>query len=185
MAYELIISDFDGTLADTFGANYAAYRDALAPEGIVLTEADYRQYLGLRFDSFMDHLGIHDPEQRRRIRDAKSEAYPRHFDLLRPNTSLLSTIRAHRATGGKTAIASTARERNLRAALLHIGAIDDFDLILAGESVAHGKPDPEIYEKVLAHFRLTPDRALVYEDSPTGLAAARAACIPVVEVHLN
>ena len=180
----LLITDFDGTLVDTFAANYHAYRDALAAEGIDLPEADYRRHFGRRFDDFMTALGVADPAARRRIRDAKSEAYPRYFHLLRPNTSLLATIRAHRLAGGHTAIASTARERNLRAALRHIGAIDDFDLILAGESVAHGKPAPDIYLAVLSHFDCRPTDALVYEDTDIGLQAAAAAGIPAIRVAL-
>lgn len=179
---KLLISDFDGTLADTFQPNYEAYREALAAEGIHLGMEDYRGYFGFRFDRFMDALGVHGPEVRQRIRDAKSEAYTRYFDTLRPNTTLLEFIRQFHASGGKTAIASTARERNLLAALEHIGGTADFDLVMAGESVQQGKPHPEIYLKVLEKMGVKAHEALVFEDSEVGFAAARAAgiaCIPV------
>ncbi|MDE6272757.1 MAG: HAD family phosphatase [Muribaculaceae bacterium] len=185
----LLISDFDGTLADTFQANYLAYRDALAPYGITLSEADYQNYFGLRFDDFMTCLRITDPRQRAAIRNAKSEAYPKYFDRLRVNQPLLDLIRHHHAHGGLTAIASTARRRNLLSALAHIGATADFDIILAGEDADHPKPHPEIYQKILSHFGITPDSAsrevLVFEDSPAGLAAAQSASLPTLKITLR
>lgn len=181
----LIISDFDGTLVDTFRANFLAYQEALTIAGVSLAEEEYRNYFGLRFDDFMNRLDINDPELRSRIRDAKSEAYVRHFDELRGNQPLLGLIRLHHASGGLTAIASTARERNLLAALRHIGAEQDFDLILAGDCVPKGKPDPEIYNRVLAHFGIPPEDAIAFEDSRAGIAAAEAAGIPVVAIDLN
>ena len=180
----LLISDFDGTLVDTFRANYLAYSEALRLAGIRISEEEYRQYFGLRFDDFMSRLGITEPSLRSEIRDAKSEAYIRNFDSLRVNRHLLQLLRRHRASGGLTAIASTSRERNLLAALRHIEAIDDFDLILAGDSVAKGKPDPEIYLRVLRHFGLRPADAIAFEDSTAGITAAEAAGIPVLRIQL-
>lgn len=184
----LLITDFDGTLADTFRANYLAYRDALSHYGVTLTEADYQQYFGLRFDDFMERIGITDPGLRHEIKEAKTAAYPKHFNCLQVNQPLLQLIRAHHAQGGKTAIASTARGKNLHAALDHIGASDDFDLILSAEDVTRPKPHPEIYQKILAHFGITPEdastRVLVFEDSPAGLAAAETANLPTLKITL-
>lgn len=184
----LLITDFDGTLADTFRANFLAYRDALAHFGVTLSEADYQQHFGLRFDDFMESIGISDPRLRREIKEAKTAGYPKYFNSLKVNQPLLQLIRAHHAQGGKTAIASTARGKNLHAALRHIGAADDFDLILSAEDVTRPKPHPEIYQKILAHFGITPEDAptgvLVFEDSPAGIASAEAAGLPTLRITL-
>ena len=37
----LLITDFDGTLVDTFRANYMAYRKAFEEMGLVLQETEY------------------------------------------------------------------------------------------------------------------------------------------------
>lgn len=184
MAIKLLITDFDGTLADTFEPNYAAYCEAFAKEGKTLSREKYQDCFGLRFDRFMDAMGIVDAETKGRIKEAKADAYPRHFDKLRPNTDLLEVLRAFKAMGGKIAIASTASERNLRAALRHMGAEDDFDLILAGESVKNGKPDPEIYLTVLKKMGVKAEEAIVFEDSQVGLEAAKAAGIEAIQVTI-
>lgn len=175
MNIKLIITDFDGTLVNTFQANYHAYSEAFSQVGLSLSEEQYRQCYGLRFDDFMTKMGISDAETRQCIRTFKGECYPRHFSLLHLNEPLLNFIRMFRADGGLTAVASTARGKNLNNALAHIGATDDFDLILAGEDVKQGKPSPEIYETVMARMGVTPGETLIFEDSAVGLQAASAA----------
>ena len=82
----------------------------------------------------MQAMGITDAETCQRIRAIKGECYPHYFDQLRVNRPLLDFIRMFRASGGLTAVASTARGKNLNNALAHIGATGDFDLILVRTS---------------------------------------------------
>ena len=89
-----------------------------------------------------------------------------------------------RQGGGKTAVASTARGKNLVNALTHIGAIDDFDLILAGEDVKQGKPSPEIYATVISRMGVTAMEAIIFEDSNVGLQAAQASGAHFIKVTL-
>lgn len=182
MDVKLLISDFDGTLVDTFNANYEAYREAFSSIGLELSFQKYRECFGFRFDRFMDAVGISDVIIRNRIREIKAECYPQYFDRLVVNRPLLEFIRAFHRGGGLTAIASTARSRNLNNALRHIGAEQDFDLVLAGESVGKGKPDPEIYLTVLHEMNISADAALVFEDTEVGFAAASAAGIRYIKI---
>lgn len=182
MNIKLLISDFDGTLVDTFEANYLAYRDAFSEAGYNLTEAKYRECFGKRFDDFMNAVGIEDSLVKEAIREGKTERYPHYFDHLKVNHTLLSFIRSFKASGGKTAIASTARKKNLFNALRHIGAIDDFDFILAGENVKHAKPDGEIYTKLLELAGVRADEALIFEDTEVGFAAAKNAGISYITI---
>lgn len=179
-----IITDFDGTLVDTFEANYGAYCEAFAKVGLTLTAERYRECFGLRFAEFMNAMGIHDEAAASQIRKVKGDVYPNHFDKLRPNNALIEFIRTSRAQGIHTAVASTARSKNLMNALAHINALDAFDYILAGEDVQNGKPNPEIYNKVLAHFGIHPSEALIFEDSPVGMQAAESAGINYIKVTL-
>ena len=184
MEIKLVITDFDGTLVGTFQANYHAYCEAFNQVGLTLTEEQYRKCYGLRFDAFMDAMRIEDVEVRKRIRAIKGECYPNHFGLLKVNQPLLDFIRMFRQGGGKTAVASTARGKNLTNALNHIGANDDFDLILAGEDVKEGKPSPEIYNTVMQRMGVTPGQTLIFEDSPVGLQAAEVAGAHYIKITL-
>lgn len=182
MAIKLLISDFDGTLVDTFEANFLAYRKAFSEVGLSLSREQYRNCFGYRFDKFMDACGVDAEDLRSKIRNLKGKFYPDYFDKFKVNKTLLLYIRTFHKSGGLIAIASTARRHNLLNALSNIGADNIFDLILSGESVSKGKPSPEIYQKVLEHFKKDSSEALVFEDSSVGFAAAEAAGINYIAI---
>lgn len=169
-----LITDFDGTLVDTFEANRRAYQKAFADVGIALTAERYRECFGYRFDRFMTAMGIFDDETALRIREAKKEYYPQYFEYLRPNHSLICLLRSWHLLGMKTAIASTARKENLMNAINHLGIADISDLIYAGIDVKQGKPSPEIYNKAMAALDVKPEETLIFEDSEVGIEAAKA-----------
>jgi beta-phosphoglucomutase len=179
---KLLITDFDGTLVDTFEANFLAYQKAFAMFGLELTEQQYRDCFGFRFDDFMSHMGINDNDTKNGIRLAKGDFYPLFFDKLIVNDPLLTLLKTFKNSGGLTAVASTARKENLMNALNFINAADAFSLILTGEDVKQGKPNPAIYNKVLETLNVLPAEALIFEDSSVGISAANAAYVDYVQI---
>ena len=168
---KLLIVDFDGTLVDTFRANFMAYQEAFNQVGLALKEVDYRHCF--------------DPVVTQKISEFKGNCYPDFFRYFKVNNSLLAILKTFHNAGGKTAIASTACRKNLEKALQYIEVTDIFDLILAGEEVRQGKPSPEIYRTVLRHFSMQPNEALVFEDSEVGVQAAQSAGINYIVVNSN
>lgn len=181
---KLIISDFDGTLVDTFKANYRAYQKAFAKVNLSLSENDYRCCFGYRFERFMDEMGITDQQTAHIIREAKKQYYPDYFSCLKINSPLVELISTFHHQGGKTSIASTARRENLENALKHTGLFSIFDLILAGEEVKQGKPSPEIYEKVMQKMNVLPEETLIFEDSEVGIQAAKASKAHFLKIEI-
>lgn len=179
-----IITDFDGTLVDTFEANLLAYQHAFDEVGLSLSREAYKRCFGLRFDKFMEAEGVNDEPTRLRIRELKKACYPAHFGKLRPNEALIMLLRTFRVMGAKTAVASTARKENLMNALTHLGIADDFDLIFAGKDVKQGKPSPEIYNQAMAELGVSPQETLIFEDSEVGLQAAKASSAYFIKITL-
>lgn len=169
-----IITDFDGTLVDTFEANLRAYQKAFNGVGLNLTAEKYRQCFGYRFERFMTAVGITDEKTWNYIRESKKEYYPQFFEYLNPNRALIELIDSFHRMGGKTAIASTARKENLMNVVNHLGVGEIFDLIYAGVDVKKGKPSPEIYLKAMEVLGVPPDETLIFEDSEVGIEAAKA-----------
>lgn len=173
-----IITDFDGTLVDTFEANYQAYKLSFEKYyfeiGSKLSREQYRQCFGLRFDAFMGVMGISDDLLRKKIREEKAHIYPMCFKDFIPNTSLISFMRNLKHSGVLLAIASTARRVNLMNALSYLQLAEMFDLIIAGEQVKEGKPNPEIYLTSMQQLGVLPKDTLIFEDSVVGLQAAEA-----------
>jgi len=169
-----IITDFDGTLVDTFEANLRAYQKAFEANGLSLTADRYRECFGYRFERFMTAMAVYDDNVAHRIKEAKKEYYPQYFEHLKPNHALIDLIDSFKAMGGKTAIASTARKENLMNAINYLGIEDKFNLIFAGVDVKNGKPDPEIYLKAMDALGVKPEETLIFEDSQVGIDAAKA-----------
>lgn len=169
-----IITDFDGTLVDTFKANLLAYQMAFHEVGLTLTQEKYRECFGLRFDAFMSRMGMFDDNVAKKIKEVKKEYYPKYFEYLVPNHTLIELIDTFHKMGGKTAIASTARNENLMNAIEYLRLAQYFDLIYAGIDVKCGKPNPEIYNKAMDSLGVQPSETLIFEDSDIGVGAATA-----------
>lgn len=82
----------------------------------------------------------------------------------------------------KKSIATSTRNYLTEERLTKINVYDRFDYILCGNEVEHKKPNPEIYLKVLEHFHIQPEEALVLEDSYFGVEAAYRAHIPCIMI---
>lgn len=55
------------------------------------------------------------------------------------------------------------------------GFLNRFEFVLTCENVRRGKPFPDIYQLAASRFAIPPREMLVFEDSPNGLRAAKAA----------
>lgn len=174
-----IITDFDGTLVDTKLANLLAYKEAFNLTGLILNDDNYLRSFGLRFDALCDSLNV-DTDLRQKVKETKALVYPKYFDKITLNKPLLNFI-IHSATtenNVRTAIASTASKNNLFAVLKHFNIENIWDVIITGEDVNNGKPDPEVYNLAvdkLCDGEIDRNEILVFEDSDVGIASAENA----------
>lgn len=58
-----------------------------------------------------------------------------------------------------------------------------FDYIITAENVTNGKPNPEIYIKALKYANVNAPKAVVFEDSKSGILSAKNAGITCVGIH--
>ena len=97
---------------------------------------------------------------------------------LPPRPGITRIIGAAQDAGWTLGVASTSAEASVRA-ILDVAAGPEraarFDLVLAGDVVAHKKPAPDIYRLAVERLAVAPDDLLVIEDSRNGLIAAHAA----------
>jgi HAD superfamily hydrolase (TIGR01509 family) len=177
-----IVTDFDGTIVDTFEANYAAYCMAFKHCGLELLKEQYHACFGLRFDAFMDVMKINDADLRNKIKQEKARVYPMCFGHLKPNETLINFIQKAKLSGVKTAIASTAQRGNLMNVLKHLQLEHLFDIIIAGDAVKEGKPNPEIYLTSMSMLGVEPSETLVFEDTEVGLQAAEKSGANVMKI---
>jgi beta-phosphoglucomutase len=80
-----------------------------------------------------------------------------------------------KSAGFKLAVASNSVRSSIELMMQKSNLIDYLDLFLSNQDVKIGKPDPEIYEKVIFHLGLSPAECLVVEDNENGIKAAQGA----------
>lgn len=80
------------------------------------------------------------------------------------------------------AVATSSRRAHAERLLGGHRLRDRFAFVLGSEDVERGKPDPEIYRKAADGLGVPAGRLMVLEDSPAGVAAAKAAGAFVVAV---
>jgi HAD superfamily hydrolase (TIGR01509 family) len=191
---EAMIFDVDGTLADTERDGHRpAFNAAFAEAGLpwAWDEALYGELLEVtggkeRIRFFCER---HAPEFLRqadvdaRIRDLHAAKTRQYVTLcargisLRPGVEQL-LCEAH-AAGLRLAVATTTTLENVTA-LLAPDLLALFEIVGAGDTVAHKKPAPDIYHWVLEKLGLPPSACFAFEDSANGLKASRAAGLATV-----
>lgn len=86
----------------------------------------------------------------------------------------------------RTAIATSSPIGRTKKYLSSVHLENEFDAIVSGYMVEHGKPEPDIYVYAARQLGLKPENCIVLEDSPAGiLAAYRAGCMPVMIPDLD
>jgi HAD superfamily hydrolase (TIGR01509 family) len=93
----------------------------------------------------------------------------------------ITAIADLRARGVAIAVASGSVRVRLDRTLARAGLA--FEITIAGDEVEHGKPSPDMFFLAAARLEVSPDRCVVVEDSPPGVAAGRAAGMPTLGVR--
>jgi HAD superfamily hydrolase (TIGR01509 family) len=181
-----LLFDFDGLLVDTETAEHTAWSEAYAEHGVELALERWAAAIGT-LDGFdpLAHLEelVGAPVDREAVAAAKSRRARAlaHAEPFRPG--VLAYLREARERGIKLAIVSSASEWWIREHLERLETADGWAVIVAANGdAARAKPRPDLYLEALDALGVGPHEALAFEDSPNGIAAAKAAEIFCVAV---
>ena len=193
-----VIFDFNGIIVDDEPIHFELFQRVLGEEGITLTEeAYYAHYLG--FDdrgAFM--AGFR--ESGRSLTDEKlAELIERkaayYQQAIRDQVVIFPGVKAlvnNLAPSVLLAVASGALRHEIATILRTAGLLNYFQAVVSAEDVERGKPEPEIFLKVLAKLNagvkppIEPADCVVIEDSKEGIRGARRAgmrCLAVTNSH--
>ena len=114
------------------------------------------------------------PAELRAIHQEKKACYGEFLDRAVKNEHLFALLHLMRREY-HTALVTAGSRANSSQILQQFGESDCFDLTLSAEDVTRAKPDPQGFQMAMAHFGVTPEETIIFEDSPTGIAAAQAA----------
>lgn len=184
--FDAIVFDNDGLLLDTEHAWTHAETDLFARHGQTFTADHKRELIGTsRAQSALKverMLGL--PGRGEELMDELHELVMEELDAgVPPRPGALELLAAVRAAGVPVGLASNSTrefvERALSVAQLANG---HFDVVVSADDVEAPKPAPDLYLAACAALGAAPERAAALEDSPPGVASARAAGLFVIAV---
>lgn len=184
MRYELLIFDWDGTLADSVGTIVASMQAAIT--ALDLPSRSDRQIAELVGLGFEDGLSRLYPELDPRATRARIEGRRRGSGTIPLQPRLfpgaLDAIRELRTRGHRLAVATGRSREALRNAL---SACPDLAGLLHATRCADetaNKPDPRMLEELLEELSVPAGRALMIGDTDFDVAMAASLNIPALGV---
>ena len=182
--YELLIFDWDGTLADSIGRIVEAMNVAAERAGEAQSSDDaVKGIIGLALDeaihTLYPHLG---PAEVASFRQHYADVYVALDQQPSPLfDGVVESLDAFRAEGYRLAVATGKARRGLDRVLKANGWEDYFDITRAADETA-SKPHPLMLEQILAHCGVRAEQALMVGDSSFDLLMARNAGMDSVAV---
>jgi beta-phosphoglucomutase family hydrolase len=181
-----LLFDLDGVIVDSNPVHREAWAVFNRRYGLETTPAMLERMYGKRNDQiirdyFGDGLGPEEVATRGR---AKEEVY-REMAASRIEQMLVPGLRAFldRYGAAPMAVASNAEPENVAFVLDRAGLRPYFRAVVDGHQAIHPKPHPDIYLRAAALLEVAPANCIVIEDSPTGVAAAKAAGMRVIGIR--
>ena len=185
MTFDAVIFDMDGLLLDTERVSSVANRQALLEYGHDLPVERFHELAGGTLVTVAQNLS----EWTGSHIDAAEfhETWLSHYNALladgpdlRP--TVLETLHAVESNSLPKAIATTTAKDHARAKLSKAGIEHRFESIVGFYCVEKRKPNPDPYLKAAANLNVDPRACVAFEDSDTGVKAALAAGMTVVQV---
>ncbi|MET9484640.1 HAD family hydrolase [Streptomyces sp. NPDC006638] len=184
MRYELVIFDNDGVLVDSEPLSNTILAGYLTELGHPTSYEDsLRDYMGAAVHR------VHDL-----VKERTGQLLPADFDdvlharvfaaferELQPVDGVEELLGKLAADGVPYCVASSGSHERIRVGHRKTGLDRWFDdaVLFSAQDVGRGKPAPDLFLHAAARMGVAPDRCVVVEDSPLGVAAARAAGMEV------
>ena len=184
-ALQAVIFDMDGVIIDSHTAHRRAWKDFLKTLGRDVSENELDCILTgrKRADILRIFLGELSDEQAQHYGKQKDDFFQRVALDVKPVPGVVEFLDEMQSNRIEAAVATSAsRLRTLRT-LQRLRLESYFSVVVTGDDVDLGKPDPGIYRLTCRKLGLTPDNVLVFEDAVSGVQAARQAglrCVGVV-----
>jgi beta-phosphoglucomutase family hydrolase len=185
MPLRAVIFDWDGVVVDSSAHHERSWEILAAKRGLPLPADHFKRGFGKKNNVIIPDLGwAKEPADVEALAHEKEEIYR---SLVRekgiePLPGVRELLAALRAENIPCAIASSTERANLDLPIDLMGLREFFTVIVSGEEVVHGKPDPAVFLLAAERLGIKPADCAVIEDALVGIEAAKRAGMPVLAV---
>ena len=185
MPLRAVIFDWDGVVVDSSAHHERSWEILAAKRGLPLPADHFKRGFGKKNNVIIPDLGwAKEPADVEALAHEKEEIYR---SLVRekgiePLPGVRELLAALRAENIPCAIASSTERANLDLPIDLMGLREFFTVIVSGEEVVHGKPDPAVFLLAAERLGIKPADCVVIEDALVGIEAAKRAGMPVLAV---
>jgi HAD superfamily hydrolase (TIGR01509 family) len=186
---QALIFDFDGLILDTETPEFRSWQNIYREHGFELSHEKWGSIVGGNghsdFDAAEDLVLL--TQGRLDSAALRDRNRLESYELIHaqgPLPGVLDYLQEAKSLGLKLAIASSSDRPWVQRHAGRIGVLDFFDHVVTREDVGLGriKPNPDLFLLALSRLGIPKEAAIVFEDSPNGVTAAKRAGIYVVAV---
>jgi HAD superfamily hydrolase (TIGR01509 family) len=184
--FRAIIFDLDGVLADSEPWWNKIDAQLLREYGEKNYHGQYHEnVLGVSYhraiEFYKKTFGINAPteELMKRRGEIATDFFANRVGLFPNAKRVLEELRERKL---RLAVATSSVSTSARPFLGRHGMTEFFDVIITGDEIERGKPEPDIYLLVAKELSVPANECLVIEDSLSGIAAAKAAKMRVAAI---
>src|ERR1700676_2364 len=172
-----VVFDMDGVLVDSHPVHRKAWRLFLNTLGRDVRDAELDFILdGRKRGDILRHFLGDCPESELEEFGRRKDRIFRQIQLgVVPVPGVIRLVRELRGLGTAVAVATSASLSRAHSTLAELALLDCFEVVVTGEDVPLGKPNPAVYSLACDRLHIAPNALLAVEDAVSGVRAAVAA----------
>jgi beta-phosphoglucomutase len=184
-----VIFDMDGVIVDSHAAHIRTWKRFLLSLGKSVTDADlnFVRQGRKKKDILQFFLGELPDEKIRAHCHVKDLLFRDEMQGIKMLPGVQQLLEDLKRSGVPMAVASCGGMARVHHLLSRLRLREYFAVVVTGDEVTLGKPDPEIFNKAARHLQVHPAESIVFEDSVSGIQGAKAAgmkCVGIGDRHL-
>jgi len=181
-----VVFDFDGVIVDSHPVHKNAWRRFLESVGRTASEEDLQFVLdGRKRDDILRHfLGDLDPELIISYGLRKEQFFRDEAGDVQTIDGLLTFLEDLEDAGVAIGIASSGSRSRVNFLLDRLNLKKHFQVVVTGDEVKKGKPDPSVFLKAAQALQQDPCELLAFEDAVSGVQSAKSAgmrCVGIAQ----
>ena len=184
--FKAVIFDMDGLMFDTERLLRRLWIQACKKFNINVSDDTFNKIIGLKKEDGRKILEkeLGDKFNYQEVRNVRDNMY---FEYLEKNGTpikkgLKELITFLEENNIPKAIASSSKREFINILLDKANLSEHFPIIVSGDEIINGKPNPEIFLKASEKLKIEPNKCLVLEDSNVGVKAANTAGMEVIMI---